>query len=390
MKQRQGTQRGRPYKYLIETPDRHGNVRLYYRPPGGRWVRLREKPGTAGFDGEYGRAVRSEAARTLTTRRIPRQGSLHWLVEQYYTAAPFQRLDASTRRVRRRILDQICVAVGDYAFAQMEARDVAKLRDVKATAPEAGNSIVKALRALFAWASLPEYALASRNPAAAVTYLKSNNPDGHRAWTEREAQQYEARHPLGTKARLAFDILVYTGVRISDLAVLGPQMERDGKLYFTEQKGKMRHAKKHAMPILPSLRRSIDAYRAAHPEAAGHLVYLTTKQGRTHTVKGLGNWFARQCRMAGLELGLSAHGIRKFGAERAFEQGASIADLQAIFGWSTLKNPELYTRKAKRAQLEESAMWRLERGNKTGIEGDEIVALSGGIASGATIRAKKL
>ena len=141
MKQRQGTQRGRPYKYLIETPDRHGNVRLYYRPPGGRWVRLREKPGTAGFDAEYGRAVRSEAARTPTTRRIARQGSLHWLVEQYYTAAPFQRLDASTRRVRRRILDQICVAVGDYAFAQMEARDVAKLRDVKATAPEAGNSI---------------------------------------------------------------------------------------------------------------------------------------------------------------------------------------------------------------------------------------------------------
>ena len=87
---------------------------------------------------------------------------------------------------------------------------------------------------------------------------------------------------------------------------------------------------------------------------------------------------------------MSAHGIRKFGAERAFEQGASIADLQAIFGWSTLKNPELYTRKAKRAQLEESAMWRLERGNKTGIEGDEIVVLSGGIASGATIRAKKL
>jgi integrase len=309
--------------------------------------------------------------------------------EQYYVAAPFQRLDASTRRVRRRILDQICVAAGDYPFAQMEPKDVAKLRDTKATAPEAANSIVKALRAVFAWASLPEYALANRNPAAAVTYLESNNPDGHRAWTEVEAQQYEARHPLGTKARLAFDILVYTGVRISDLAVLGPQMERDGKLCFTEQKGRTRQAKPHKMPILSSLRRSIDAYRAAHPEAAGHLVYLVTEHGKPHTVKGLGNWFARQCRMAELELGFSAHGIRKFGANRALEQGASIGDLQAIFAWSSLKNPELYTRKANRAGLEESAMWRLERENKTGIESDGIVALSGHVASGATIRAKK-
>jgi integrase len=390
MKQRQGTQRGRPYKYVIETPDRHGNVRVYFRSPGGRWVRLRERPGTAAFDAEYHRAVRCEAAPTPAVRRIARQGSLRWLVEQYYSAAPFQRLDASTRRVRRRILDQICAAAGDYPFAQMEARDVAKLRDTKASAPTAGNAIVKALRAVFAWACLPEYAIASRNPASAVSYLKSNNPDGHRAWTEREAQQYEARHELGTKARLAFDILVYTGVRISDLAVLGPQMERNGKLHFTEQKGKTRQAKPHAMPIVPSLRRSIQAYRAAHPEVAGHLVYLATEQGRPHTVKGLGNWFARQCRMAGLDLGLSAHGIRKFGAERAFEQGASIADLQAIFGWSTLKNPELYTRKANRAQLEDSAMWRLERGNKTGTEDDEIVALSGGMTSGATIRAKKL
>lgn len=389
MKDDRAAQRGRPYKYLIETPDRHGNVRLYYRPPGGRWTRLREKPGTAPFDAEYGRAARSEAAPAPTARRIARQGSLRWLVEQYYAAAPFQRLDPSTRRVRRRILDQICATAGDYAYAQMEPRDVAKLRDLKAAAPEAANSVVKALRAVFTWASLPEYGLASRNPAAAVAYLKSNNPDGHRTWTEPEAQQYEARHPLGSKARLAFDLLLYTGVRVSDLALLGPQMERGGKLCFTEQKGRAHQAKAHEMPVLPSLRRSIAAYRAAHPEAARHLVYLVTEQGRAHTVKGLGNWFARQCRMAGLELGLSAHGIRKFGAVRAFEEGASVAELQAIFGWSTMKQVDLYIKKANRARLEDSAMWRLERGNKTGAEAEQKVALLADVASGATMRAKK-
>jgi integrase len=60
--------------------------------------------------------------------------------------------------------------------------------------------------------------------------LRGTNPDGVLAWTEPDAVRYEARHPIGTKARLAFDLLLYTGVRRSDVVKLGPQMER----WFTE------------------------------------------------------------------------------------------------------------------------------------------------------------
>ena len=92
--------------------------------------------------------------------------------------------------------------------------------------------------------------------------------------------RYEARHPIGTKARLAFDLLLYTGVRRSDVVKLGPQMERwftetlpDGKtvevqkLVFTETKGGLRIVKTHELPMLPPLRQSIDA------TPTGHLVY---------------------------------------------------------------------------------------------------------------------
>ena len=102
---------------------------------------------------------------------------------------------------------------------------VAKLRDEKAGFPEAANHRLKALRQLFAWACLPAYRYANKNPARDVTYLKSNNPDGIPAWSEADAARYEARHPIGTKARLAFDLLLYTGVRRSDAVRLGPQME---------------------------------------------------------------------------------------------------------------------------------------------------------------------
>jgi integrase len=103
---------------------------------------------------------------------------------------------------------------------------------------------------------------------------------------------YEARHPIGTKARLAFDLLLYTGVRRSDVVRLGPQMERsfaeltpDGKtvevqkLLFTEAKGRSRITKTHELPILPPLRQSIDA------TPTGHLVYLVTAFGKPHSAK---------------------------------------------------------------------------------------------------------
>ena len=141
----------------------------------------------------------------------------------------------------------------------------------------ATNNRVKALRQLLTWATSPEYAYAKKNPARDVGRLRSNNPDGIRAWSDSDAARYEARHPIGTKARLAFDLLLYTGVRRSDVVRLGPQMERwfpetspDGntlelqKLVFTETKGRSRIIKTHELPILPPLRQSIDATLTGH------------------------------------------------------------------------------------------------------------------------------
>jgi integrase len=123
---------------------------------------------------------------------------------------------------------------------------------------------------------LAEYGYASRNPARDVAYLRSKNPDGFRAWSEEDVVKYEARHPIGTKARLAFDLLFYTGVRRSDVVKLRPQTEHDGKLVFSETKGRARIEKTHELPILAPLRASIDA------TPIGHLVYLATPNGRPH------------------------------------------------------------------------------------------------------------
>jgi integrase len=292
--------------------------------------------------------------------------------------------------VRRGILEEICQRAGNFRYAMMETPHVAKLRDEKAAFPDAANNRVKALRQLFAWAISPEYGYAKKNPARDVGKLPSLNPDGIRAWSEADAARYEARHPVGTRARLAFDLLLYTGVRRSDVVRLGPQMERrfietqpDGdtvevqKLVFTETKGGSRIVKTHELPILPPLRQSIDA------TLIGDLVYLVTAFGKPHSAKAFGNWFKKRCREAGLE-GLSAHGLRKLGAQRCAEAGATEHQLMALFGWTNPQQAAVYTKKANRAKLEAQAAALLQ-----GQTGNKSVPLFAAVASGGTNAAKK-
>lgn len=58
-----------------------------------------------------------------------------------------------------------------------------------------------------------------------------------------------------------------------------------------------------------------------------------------------------------------AHGLRKAGATIAANNGATTHQLMAIFGRSTLKMAEEYTRKANQEKLAHSAMHLLESQN---------------------------
>jgi integrase len=355
--------------HLLADTDRHGRKRVYYRQKGKPMVRLRAPPGTQEFIEEYQRARDGQTAPTRPRPAKSATGSLRWLVAGYYDAANFRTLDASTQRVRRGLLDLICASTtkagtrrGDLPFARMEPRHIRELRDQKLDFPEAANGRVKALRRLFAWAM--ESDLANRNPAADVAYLAGSG-DGFHTWTIDEVHQFELKHPIGSKARLALALLLYTGVRRSDVVKLGRQMEREGALHFTEKKGANSRAlgrkksaapKRHVLPILPALRAVIDA------TPSGTLAYLVTSFGQPFTAAGFGNKFRAWCNEAGLPH-CSAHGLRKAGATIAAENGATAHQLMALFGWTTIKQAEGYTRLANRERLASEAMHLLMPAN---------------------------
>ena len=224
-------------KYLFRDVDRHGNVRIFFRRRVDgrlRKTRVREEPGTPEFMARYRELFEGRETTHPARQHQSPPGSLAWLVDRYQASAEFLGLGDSTRRRRSGILNRICArrtisggTYGEKPYAAMEPRHVAQIRDEIADRPEAANDRVKSLRQVFKWAKLPHIDLAKNNPAMDVPYFRTGST-GHHTWTVEEVRQYEAHHPIGSPARLALALLMYTGVRRSDLVQLGPKMEQDG------------------------------------------------------------------------------------------------------------------------------------------------------------------
>jgi integrase len=341
----------------VEDKDRHGNIRVYFRAKGQPKVRLRAAPWTEAFIAEY-EAAKGRPAPTKTTNLA--SGTWRWLIAKYFAeCADFKLLDSRTQHVRRAILESTCkesIAPGsdkkfaDFPLSRMGTDAIEVLRDRKLATPEAANSRLKAIRQVFLFGVRKK--LVAQNAARDVGYFKSS-PTGFHTWTTDEVQQYEARHPIGSKARLALGLLLLTGQRRSDIVRLGRQHLRNSKLTFTQRKGRNRKPKTLTLPLLPALKAIIDA------SPCGDLTFLVNDLGRPFSDAGFGNKFRDWCDQAGLRH-CSAHGLRKAGATIAANNGATSRQLMSIFGWDTLKEAERYTRAADQARLAEDAMHLLE------------------------------
>ena len=89
------------------------------------------------------------------------------------------------------------------------------------------------------------------------------------------------------------------------------------------------------IPILPVL----DEILKAGPCA--DLAFICGENGGPLTKEAFGKVFRDACNAAGITK--SAHGVRKIGVTRAANNGATVAELEAIFGWNGGRMASLYT-----------------------------------------------
>lgn len=342
-------------KYLVEDKDRHGNVRLYVRLPGRPKVRIRALPNTAEFMDAYRDAIAGKDSKPRQAKAAKR-GSFRHLCQLYMSESnsAWSALDCSTQSWQRHHLDLLCEKCADNPAALMTAKHVRKLRDELKKTPAAANKRVKALRALFKWAADVDDVdwMIQNDPTVGVKSI-SYVTKGHHTWTVDEIEQYKRRHPVGTKARFALDLLRFSACRREDLPRLGPQHVRNARLQFRQAKNEHRNPTDIDIPLHPELAASI----AATP--SGHLTFLVTEYGKPFTTNGFGNKFKDWCRQADLPH-CSAHGVRKATPTQMAENSATPHEIMAITGHKTLAEVERYTRTAEKRRLADTGMAKLK------------------------------
>ena len=333
--------------FLVEDTDRHGNVRLYARPPGGKKTRLRDPVGSPAFMAAYHAAL---AAGDKPGRKRTVPGSFRALCDAYFGSPTFRALDVSTRNWRRRALERVAIEHGDKPAALLEPKHVRELRDDLAETPGAANSRLKAMQALYRFGL--QAGVVQRDPTKDVERIRYKVA-GHHSWTIAEVAAYEARWPIGTRQRLALALLLYTAGRREDVVRIGPAQLRGGRLRFTQAKNEDRAPVEMDIPVHDDLAAAIAA------TVTGTKTFLVTSFGKPFTAPGFGNAFRDWCNAAGLPH-CSAHGLRKATATRLAERGASAHMIQAITGHKSLAEVERYTAAARGALLADQAMKLLD------------------------------
>ena len=160
-------------------------------------IPLPGKIGSPEFMTAYNAALAALNVREIgKTRSAP--GTVSTAIASYYTDNRFTSLAPGTQKKRREILESFRTEHGDKRLARLRKQHVAAILGAKK--PFAARNWLTALRGLMQFAVAT--GLVSRDPTAAFEPAKAKAGRIH-TWTETEIEQYEARHPIGSRARLA-------------------------------------------------------------------------------------------------------------------------------------------------------------------------------------------
>jgi integrase len=204
-----------------------------------------------------------------------KHGTVGALARSYLRSAAFIALAPATQRARRHLVEQFSDKFGTLPIAGLRRDHVKKIMEAHAATPGTARNVLSMLRVLIALAI--EDRIRDDDPTVGIKRPKLSR-DGWHAWTEDEVAQYEAKHPIGSQARLALALALYTGQRSSDLIRMGRQHVRDGRVSVRQQKT----GTALAIRLHPDLRSILDA------TPSEHLTFLVNQHGKPKSANSFG------------------------------------------------------------------------------------------------------
>jgi integrase len=400
-----------------------------YRKASGAWVMrynlnlgtagrptIQGEPGTQEFAEAYHRlkaaaANGTEAPEPKKLKKLElRPGdtgkgkSLDWAVQAYFGSKEYERLGGRAAKhgqkrhnqlQRRRYLEVFANArtkikarrYGDYPFDTVEKRHIEFWLDgIKASGRHAsmggglrGGKTVRdahlgAVRVFYNW--LIDRGLTKQaNPAGRIEVENKKRDGGHLAVDVADLDRFRKRWPIGSMPRLAFALLILTGVRRSDVIRFANTMPdggvRDGLLRFTATKGSESDVVGHYAPkevkreirmpaeMLGLIKETTAAVEAdtgvvLFPNAPG-TTWLRNASGRPFGYGDFGKRWREWCRAAGIKGECKVHSMRAAHAIEIYRRTKDVKAVQAALGHANLATTELYLRSLKLDELADDA-----------------------------------
>lgn len=334
-------------RYVNEYVDRTGKVRRYFRKRGKQLGALLGEVGSEEFMTAYAAYL---AEKPMAAARPVHADSLAKLIIDFYGSRLFTDRKPSTRQLYRYALDPVAKQHGHRSASTMTAENAEKIINaIGEKRPGMGNLTRAVLRRVMHFAVKQK--LRKDNPLLGIEAFKVGE---HHTWADAELKQFETKWRLGTRQRLAYALLLYTGQRVGDVAKMNRADVSDGLIHTVQQKT----GAELWVPIHPELQRAMKALPAKG------LTLIGDANGRPVKRAALSALMRGAIKDAGLSKRCVSHGLRKAAMRRLAEAGATASQIAAISGHRTLKEVERYTRAADQKTMARAAMGKVPNGKK--------------------------
>jgi len=202
-----------------------GKVYYYVRRKGHPQVRVAGLPGTAEFMASYQEAIVSTPPRREARWRA---GTFGKLVLDFYESIEFANLKPTSKQQYARVLDPVVLKHGHRPAATMPSDAATKMiQEIGRDRPGLANLTRSVMRRVMKHGKIVP------NPFDGIPAYKKVP---HHTWTEAELRAFENRWPLGTRQRLAYALLLYTGQRGGDVTKMLREEISDGCIRVVQEK----------------------------------------------------------------------------------------------------------------------------------------------------------
>jgi integrase len=322
--------------YIKEYIDDCGIRRRYFRRKGFKGGPLLGKVGSPEFVAAYQMYIGGPAAMPAPVRSG--QGTFAGLIADYYRSVEYANLKPSSKKLYRYALEPLREKHGHQPLQTMTRENlIGIIERVGARAPGMAN-LTRAVLQKMLKGALDRGQIRANPLANKVTAYKTGT---HHTWTDAELAQFEARWPLGTRPRLVYALLFYTGQRSGDVVRMSRRDISDGRIKVVQEKTGV----ELSIPIHPDL---AAALKAAPSKG---LNLIGDKEGRPIKRAALSHMMRVAIRQAGLPPRCVPHGLRKATLRTMAENGASAKQLAAVSGHKTTKELDRYTAAADQPSL---------------------------------------